>query len=85
MAVLAFLESTRVGCISTRRKVPEKTAKAEDVVEAGSGDEGEEEGGSPTRSVVSFIFLKGTRETACLSFVSFLCLSFFPFVWLIRE
>ena len=41
---LAFLKSTRVGCISARRRLPEETARAEDVVEAGSGDESEKGG-----------------------------------------
>ena len=46
-AVLSFLGSTRVGCISVRRKVPEEAAEAEDTTESGSGEEGEEgeEGG----------------------------------------
>ena len=40
-AVLDFLGSTRVGCIRTKRVVPEEAARA------GSGDEGEEGGPGP--------------------------------------
>ena len=76
---MAFLKSTRAECISTRLGLPEETAKAEDVVEAGSGDEGEG-GARPTRSVVSFSFLGDGRDG-----LSFLCLFFLSFVWRIRE
>ena len=40
-AVLAFLGSTKVGCISARRVAPEEVSGA------GSGDEGEEGGPGP--------------------------------------
>ena len=48
-AVLAFLESTRVGCISARRRLSEEVAEAESVAGFGSGDEGEEGGAGPPR------------------------------------
>ena len=45
-AVLVFLKSTRVGCVSTRRKLP---AEGEENVyeEVGAGDTGEEGGPGP--------------------------------------
>ena len=45
-AVLVFLKSTRVGCVSTRRKLPEEGE--EDLYEeAVAGDAGEEGGLGP--------------------------------------
>ena len=45
---LRRLRSTTIGCINASRRLPEETAREEGVVEAGSGDEGEEGGaGSP--------------------------------------
>ena len=46
---LAFLGSTRVGCISVRRRVPEEAAEAGDMTGSSSGDEGEESGPGPPR------------------------------------
>ena len=45
-ALLAFLGSTRVGCISTRRKPPEERNEGWHE-EAGAGDEGGEGGPGP--------------------------------------
>ena len=46
-AVLAFLGSTRVGCISTRRVPPGGVVRAEAVAGDGSRDEGDEGGPGP--------------------------------------
>ena len=41
-SVLGLLRDTRIGCISTKRRLPEERYE-----EAGSGDEGEEGGPGP--------------------------------------
>ena len=46
---MAFLKSTRVGCISASRRPPEEVAEAESVAREGSGDEGHEGGPGPPR------------------------------------
>ena len=62
-AVLEVLRDTRVGCISTRRALPEGRLRGE---MAGSGDEGGRRGAGPPRHVVSrlSVFLWGVEGVA---------------------
>ena len=74
-----FLESTKVGCISTRR-FPKEGGGYE---EAGAGDEGMKVGRArQVFNVLCFSFWgRGGRLLLSFFFCLFLCSSLFPFVW----
>ena len=73
--VLAFLGSSRVGCISARREVPEELAEAEDTTGSGSGDEGRREvrDSREWNFPVFFQERDGFRFLCSFRFLSFLC------------
>ena len=63
-AVLAFLRSTRVGCISIRRRLPGEREEGRCEV-AGSGDEGEEGGPGPPDVQPPFLSFSGDEGIGC--------------------